>query len=211
MLENDLIIALSFVLAVISVISILFTEKKVFFGILSLLLFGFFYYQNTIYNVADNMTILTFVMGITLLAIEIFIPSFGVIGIAGLILTMYSVMDSFASTQMGFLILIVSAIAIILTVTIYVKLGFDRNLFDRFILKNTNSSERGYNSKNNHSVLIGKSGVTKTILRPTGRIEVEGNAYDAKSDSDFIGKDREVEVVAIKDGHIIVKEKVWNS
>ncbi len=211
MLENDLIIALSFVLAVISVISILFTEKKVFFGILSLLLFGFFYYQNTIYNVADNMTILTFVMGITLLAIEIFIPSFGVIGIAGLILTMYSVMDSFASTQMGFLILIVSAIAIILTVTIYVKLGFDRNLFDRFILKNTNSSERGYNSKNNHSVLIGKSGITKTILRPTGRIEVEGNAYDAKSDSDFIGKDREVEVVAIKDGHIIVKEKVWNS
>lgn len=211
MLENDLIIALSFVLAVISVISILFTEKKVFFGILSLLLFGFFYYQNTIYNVADNMTILTFVMGITLLAIEIFIPSFGVIGIAGLILTMYSVMDSFASTQMGFLILIVSALAIILTVTIYVKLGFDRNLFDRFILKNTNSSERGYNSKNNHSVLLGKSGVTKTILRPTGRIEVEGNAYDAKSDSDFIGKDREVEVVAIKDGHIIVKEKVWNS
>lgn len=211
MLENDLIIALSFVLAVISVISILFTEKKVFFGILSLLLFGFFYYQNTIYNVADNMTILTFVMGITLLAIEIFIPSFGVIGIAGLILTMYSVMDSFASTQMGFLILIVSALSIILTVTIYVKLGFDRNLFDRFILKNTNSSERGYNSKNNHSVLLGKSGVTKTILRPTGRIEVEGNAYDAKSDSDFIGKDREVEVVAIKDGHIIVKEKVWNS
>lgn len=211
MLENDLIIALSFVLAVISVISILFTEKKVFFSILSLLLFGFFYYQNTIYNVADNMTILTFVMGITLLAIEIFIPSFGVIGIAGLILTMYSVMDSFASTQMGFLILIVSALAIILTVTIYVKLGFDRNLFDRFILKNTNSSERGYNSKNNHSVLLGKSGVTKTILRPTGRIEVEGNAYDAKSDSDFIGKDREVEVVAIKDGHIIVKEKVWNS
>ncbi|WP_262121598.1 NfeD family protein [Anaerococcus sp. Marseille-Q5996] len=211
MLENDLVIALSFVLAVISVISILFTEKKVFFGILSLLLFGFFYYQNTIYNVADNMTILTFVMGITLLAIEIFIPSFGVIGIAGLILTMYSVMDSFASTQMGFLILIVSAIAIILTVTVYVKLGFDRNLFDRFILKNTNSSERGYNSKSNHSILLGKSGVTKTILRPTGRIEVEGNAYDAKSDSDFIGKDREVEVVAIKDGHIIVKEKVWNS
>ena len=58
MLANDIIIALSFVLAVISVISILFTDKKVFFGILSLLLFGFFYYQNTIYNVADNMTLL---------------------------------------------------------------------------------------------------------------------------------------------------------
>lgn len=211
MLANDLIIALSFVLAVISVISILFTDKKVFFGILSLLLFGFFYYQNSIYNVADNMTIITFVMGITLLALEIFIPSFGVIGVAGIILTIYSVMDSFADRQMGILILIVSALAIVLTVTIYVKLGFDRNLFDRFILKNTNSATRGYNSKSDHSNLLGKSGFTKSILRPTGRIEVEGISYDAKSESDFIGKDKEVEVVAIKDGHIIVKEKIWNS
>lgn len=211
MLANDLIIALSFVLAVISVISILFTDKKVFFGIVSLLLFGFFYYQNSIYNVADNMTILTFVMGITLLALEIFIPSFGVIGIVGIILTIYSVMDSFADSQMGILILIVSALAIVLTVTIYVKLGFERNLFDKFVLKNTNSSARGYNSKNDHSILLGKTGLTKTILRPTGRIEVGGKAYDAKSDSDFIGKDKEVEVVAIKDGHIIVKEKICNS
>ncbi|MFO3717102.1 NfeD family protein [Anaerococcus sp. ENR1011] len=211
MLANDLIIALSFVLAVISVISILFTDKKVFFGILSLLLFGFFYYQNSIYNVADNMTIITFVMGITLLALEIFIPSFGVIGVAGIILTIYSVMDSFADSQMGIIILIVSALAIVLTVTIYVKLGFDRNLFDRFILKNTNSATRGYNSKSDHSNLLGKSGFTKSILRPTGRIEVDGIGYDAKSESDFIGKDKEVEVVAIKDGHIIVKEKIWNS
>ena len=157
------------------------------------------------------MTILTFVMGITLLALEIFIPSFGVIGIAGIILTIYSVMDSFADSQMGILILIVSALAIVLTVTIYVKLGFDRNLFDRFILKNTNSATRGYNSKSDHSNLLGKSGFTKSILRPTGRIEVEGISYDAKSESDFIGKDKEVEVVAIKDGHIIVKEKIWNS
>lgn len=210
MLANDLIIALSFVLAVISVISILFTDKKVFFAIVSLLLFGFFYYQNSIYNVADNMTILTFVMGITLLALEIFIPSFGVIGIVGIILTIYSVMDSFADSQMGILILIVSALAIVLTVTIYVKLGFDRNLFDRFILKSTNSSARGYNSKTDNSFLLGKNGFTKSILRPTGRIEIDGKSYDAKSDSDFIGKDKEVEVVAIKDGHIIVKEKICN-
>ena len=120
-------------------------------------------------------------------------------------------MDSFADSQIGILILIVSALAIVLTVTIYVKLGFERNLFDKFVLKNTNSSAMGYNSKNNHSNLLGKTGLTKTILRPTGRIEIGGKTYDAKSDSDFIGKDKEVEVVAIKDGHIIVKEKICNS
>ncbi len=203
---NEIVIALSFVLAVISLISILFTDKKLLFGIITLILFSYFYYQNSKYNVADNMTILIFIMGVTLLALEIFIPSFGVIGIIGLILSGYSVMDSFSDSRMGILVLVLTALAIILTVTIYVKLGFDRSLFDRMILSKTNSSTRGYNSKTNYDNLVGKSGLSKSILRPTGRIEIDGNIYDAKSESDFISKDRNILVTRIKNGNIIVKE-----
>jgi len=203
---NEIVIALSFVLAVISLISILFTDKKLLFGIITLILFSYFYYQNSKYNVADNMTILIFIMGVTLLALEIFIPSFGVIGIIGLILSGYSVMDSFSDSRMGILVLVLTALAIILTVTIYVKLGFDRSLFDRMILSNKDSSTRGYNSKTNYDNLVGKSGLSKSILRPTGRIEIDGNIYDAKSESDFISKDRNILVTRIKNGNIIVKE-----
>lgn len=206
---NEIVIALSFVLAVISLISILFTDKKLLFGIITLILFSYFYYQNSKYNVADNMTILIFIMGVTLLALEIFIPSFGVIGIIGLILSGYSVMDSFSDSRMGILVLVLTALAIILTVTIYVKLGFDRSLFDRMILSKTNSSTRGYNSKTNYDNLVGKSGLSKSILRPTGRIEIDGNIYDAKSESDFISKDRNILVTRIKNGNIIVKEIAW--
>lgn len=202
---NEIVIALSFVLAVISLISILFTDKKLLFGIITLILFSYFYYQNSKYNAADNMTILIFIMGVTLLALEIFIPSFGVIGIIGLILSGYSVMDSFSDSRMGVLVLVLTALAIILTVTIYVKLGFDRSLFDRMILSKTNSSTRGYNSKTNYDNLVGKSGLSKSILRPTGRIEINGNIYDAKSESDFISKDRNILVTRIKNGNIIVK------
>lgn len=210
MLINNITIALSFVLAVISLISILFTDKKVLFSIITLALFGFFYYQNTIHNVADNVTIITFVMGITLLALEIFIPSFGVLGIIGAGLAGYSVIDSFSDNRIGFMVLIVSALAIILTVSVYVKLGFSNNFFDRFMLDSTNSSQRGYNSKKSHTDLIGRIGTSKSILRPTGKIEVDGSFYDAKTEGDFIAKDREIEVVGVKDGHIIVKEKIWN-
>ena len=203
---NEIVIALSFVLAVISLISILFTDKKLLFGIITLILFSYFYYQNSKYNVADNMTILIFIMGVTLLALNLFIRSFGVIGIIGLILSGYSVMDSFSDSRMGILVLVLTALAIILTVTIYVKLGFDRSLFDRMILSNTNSSTRGYNSKTNYDNLVGKSGLSKSILRPTGRIEINGNIYDAKSESDFISKDRNILVTRIKNGNIIVKE-----
>lgn len=208
MLANDVIIALSFILAVISLISVLFTEKKILFGILTIALFGFFYYQNSVYNMADSMTIVTFVMGISLLALEIFIPSFGVIGIIGAILTIYSVIDSYENSGIGLAILVTSALAIVLTVTIYVKLGFSNNLFDSYVLNNENSSKRGYNSKKDYKDLVGKTGITKTILRPTGRIDIDGRSYDAKSNSDFIAKDKEIEVDAIRDGHIIVKEKI---
>lgn len=208
MLTNDITIALSFILAVISLISVLFTNKKILFGILTVILFGFFYYQNSKVNMADNMTILTFIMGISLLSIEIFIPSFGIIGIIGTILTIYSVLDSYENSGTGIVVLILAALAIVLTVTIYVKLGFSNNLFDNFILKNENSSKRGYNSKKDYSDLIGKFGLSKSILRPTGRVLIDDVTYDAKSNSDFIEKEKEVEVVAVKDGHIIVKEKI---
>lgn len=208
MLTNDITIAVSFILAVISLISVLFTNKKILFGILTVILFGFFYYQNSKVNMADNMTILTFIMGISLLSIEIFIPSFGIIGIIGTILTIYSVLDSYENSGTGIVVLILAALAIVLTVTIYVKLGFSNNLFDNFILKNENSSKRGYNSKKDYSDLIGKFGLSKSILRPTGRVLIDDVTYDAKSNSDFIEKEKEVEVVAVKDGHIIVKEKI---
>lgn len=208
MLTNDITIAVSFILAVISLISVLFTNKKILFGILTVILFGFFYYQNSKVNMADNMTILTFIMGISLLSLEIFIPSFGVIGIIGTILTIYSVLDSYENSETGIVVLILAALAIVLTVTIYVKLGFSNNLFDNFILKNENSSKRGYNSKKDYSDLIGKFGLSKSILRPTGRVLIDDVTYDAKSNSDFIEKEKEVEVVAVKDGHIIVKEKI---
>ena len=206
MLTNDVTIALSFILAVISLISVMFTDKKMFFSIITLALFGFFY---SIHNVLDNMTILTFIMGISLLAIEIFIPSFGIIGIIGAILTAYSVMDSYEDNEVGIAVLVLSALAIILTVTIYVKLGFLNNLFDKFILKNDNSAKRVYSSKKDYSDLIGKTGLSKTILRPTGRVEIDGISYDVKSDSDFIAKEKEVIVTGIRDGQIIVKEKIW--
>ena len=208
MLANDVTIALSFILAVISMISVLFTNKKILFTILTVILFGFFYYQNSIHNVADNVSILTFIMGMSLLALEIFIPSFGVIGVIGAGLTIYSVLDSYANNGVGFVVLGLAALAIILTVTIYVKLGFSSNLFDTFILTNENSATRGYNSKKDYKHLVGKTGVTKSILRPTGRIDIKGISYDAKSDSDFIAKDKEVVVSAIKDGQIIVEERI---
>ena len=202
----ELVIGLSFVLAVVSLISVLFTEKKAFFAICALIFLGVFYFTNASHPIAEVWPLISFVAGITLLALEIFIPSFGLIGICGLVLVGLSLYNSFRMDGREVILLVAATLAIIISVTAYVTLGFRANIFDKGILKSVNSKERGYNSKADYSHLVGKTGTSRSILRPTGRIEIDGNYYDATSQGEFIKSFCKIEVVSVKDGHIVVKE-----
>ena len=206
MLGNDLLIATSFILAVISLICLLFTPKKLIFAGLSVVLFAYFYLANAKYNIADNVTVITFIVGISLLSLELFIPSFGIIGVAGLALTTYSVMDSFTDPKTGFFVIIATGLAVVITMTIFVKLGFRANLFDSYVLDVKEKNKNKVYKNKDLSKLMGSVGISKTILRPSGRIEIDGEIYDAMARAEFIEKSRVISVIDVKDGHIIVKE-----
>lgn len=205
---GDILLALSFTLAFICIVAIIFTDKKILFTLIAIALFIYFYKSNLDRGEADMMTIIAFISGILLLAIELFVPDFGIMGISGIILTTYSLIDSFDNSLFGILILLITAASIFLSVTIFVRLGFSANLFDKAVLVNTQTKERGYNSKKDYTYLLGKKGKTISILRPTGRITIDGKIYDGKTYGDFIKKDVGIEVVEIKDGHIYVKEDI---
>lgn len=144
---GDILLALSFTLAFICIVAIIFTDKKILFTLIAIALFIYFYKSNLDRGEADMMTIIAFISGILLLAIELFVPGFGIMGISGIILTTYSLMDSFDNSLFGILILLITAASIFLSVTIFVRLGFSANLFDKAVLVNTQTKERGYNSK----------------------------------------------------------------
>lgn len=207
MLEN-ILLALSFSLAFISIVAIIFTDKKILFSLIAIALFIYFYKTGFDRGDADMMTIISFISGILLIAIEIFVPGFGVLGTLGVILTTYSLIDNFDNSLFGLLILLITAASIFLSVTIFVRLGFSANLFDKAILINTQTKKRGYNSKKDYTYLLGKKGKTLTILRPTGRIIIDEKTYDGKTYGEFIKKDVRIEVVEIKDGNIYVKEEI---
>lgn len=202
----ELVIGLSFVLAVVSLISILFTDKKLIFAGLTLILLGVFYYTNSSYHMAESWPLIIFIAGVTLLTLEIFIPSFGIIGITGLVLVGLAIYNSLRMDGKELFLLIGASLAIVFTVTVYVLLGFRANIFDKDILKTVNSRARGFVAKADYTSLVGKKGKSKSILRPTGRIELDGDYYDAISQGDFIENDKDIIVVSVKDGHIVVKE-----
>lgn len=206
MVVNDLVLAISFTLAFICLVAIIFTEKKILFALLSLVFFIFFYRSNLIQGRADLTTVLIFISGVLLLTLELFIPSFGIIGIVGIGLTGYSLFDAFDNSITSLIVLLTTAACVLISVTTFVRLGFRARIFDKAILTDVQSKQRGYNSKRDYSSIVSKVGVAKTILRPTGVILIDGTSYDAKTNGDFIQKGKKVIVKEIKDGHIIVDE-----
>jgi len=52
--------------------------------------------------------------------------------------------------------------------------------------------------------MIGKSGTALTILRPSGRVEIDGEIFDARSDISFIEKGEKIKVIRDEAGQLYV-------
>lgn len=174
-------------------------------------------------GLADNWEIIVFILGIVLLAVEIFaIPGFGVAGATGLVLiigglTMAMVDNIVFDTGdiplvlntilRAFMIVIVSLI-IALIVSLYLgKKLFTSQLFPNLALRDTQKLEDGFLGViGKNKELIGKTGIAHTVLRPSGMVEVEGEIYDAMSNYGYIMKGAKVKVISYETGQLHVEE-----
>jgi membrane-bound serine protease (ClpP class) len=52
--------------------------------------------------------------------------------------------------------------------------------------------------------MIGKTGIALTILRPSGRVEVDGEIFDARSEISYIEKGEQIRVVRDEAGQLYV-------
>ncbi len=55
------------------------------------------------------------------------------------------------------------------------------------------------------SRLVGSTGVTESFLRPSGKVRIEGDLYEAQTTGDFVEKGAEVRVVAVRGSGFIVE------
>jgi membrane-bound serine protease (ClpP class) len=53
--------------------------------------------------------------------------------------------------------------------------------------------------------LVGKDGITATVLRPSGKVIIDGNYYDGVSESGFIEKGVKVNVVRFENAQVYVE------
>lgn len=171
-------------------------------------------------GLAAHWEILLFIAGIVLVFLEIFLfPGFGIAGISGIVLIItgltLSLVDNisfrFESTEA------VGQLAkAFFTVVVSVFMAFVVALFGtrRFAFSGRMSGlslgtvqdhKDGYISSDiRQKDMIGKTGIAWTMLRPSGRIEIDGEIYDAKAEISYIEKGAKIRVIRDEAGQLYV-------
>jgi len=173
-------------------------------------------------GVAANWEILVFIAGVILLAVEIFvIPGFGVAGILGIFmivmgLTLAMIDNLYFEFSPGATVKLAEAFFIVvisffisITGSIYVtrKLFTGKTFFGDLALVTTQQKNEGFTSADASYIdITGKTGISHTMLRPAGKVMIDGMLYDATALTGYIDKDESVEVVKYETAQIFVRK-----
>lgn len=170
-------------------------------------------------GLAEYWELAFLVIGISLLMIEFFvIPGFGVAGVLGFLCTFGALLlmmvdndwfdfsqvntgamtDSFITIGIG---IIGGGLAIALALPQFLK----SKRFKQISLPDVMDAESGYTSTTYLDNFIGRQGVAYTVLRPSGKVKIGGELYDASTQGDFIEKDSKIIVISQEGTSLRVK------
>ncbi len=197
------------------------TPGAVFPILASIIAIVLYFAPHYLEGLAAHWEIIVFIVGVLLLALEIFvIPGFGVTGIlgivfiiAGLVLSMLNnLFFDFEYVSVDSVIKAVMIVLIAITTSIILSFYFGKKLltstrFGQIALTDKQNSSEGYTSADaTYQTMLGKTGTTRTILRPVGKIMIEGNMYDATAESSYIDRDTEIVVTRYESSQLFVKQ-----
>lgn len=173
-------------------------------------------------GLAENWEILMFLVGLILIAVELFvIPGFGFAGISGIVLILgglilslvQNVQFDFTYTDTGDFgrsVLIVTG-SMLTTIVLLVLLG--RNfatspLTRMLVFTDATRKEEGYttDSFQDQTDLPGQVGTAITPLHPSGTVDINGERYDAFTQGEYIEAGKPIRVLEAKGFSVKVKE-----
>lgn len=171
-------------------------------------------------GLATYWEIALFILGLVLLLIEIFaIPGFGFVGIAGIIcivvgltlsmVDIVSIPDMSGVLSAAFrafgLVVFSAAIGLFGSVFLAKKLIGDTKVFGRVALKSVQESEQGYTVATKEYISMkGQEGIAFSDLRPSGKVEIDNNIYEAQAIAGYIQRGDKIKVVHYEVGNLQV-------
>ena len=189
-------------------------------GILGVLCLALFFWGHHIAGLAGMEDLALFAVGVVLILVEIFlIPGFGLPGVAGLVLVFLSLVGAMTRIVPGGswlpdwgdvqLPIFKTALALVGTGAGALILGrfLPRSrLFGRLALSAATAASEGYVAAPDTSLLVGKTGMALTPLRPAGAARIDGRHVDVVTAGDFIDAGVPVRIVETHGNRIVVQK-----
>ena len=185
-----------------------------------------FFAPHYLEGLAAHWEILIFLAGLVLLMLEFFVvPGFGVTGISGIVLIVFSLVltlvfnvgfkfnfnpefnASAYVSKMTVLVLVSSLAGFFVSLWLGKKLIMAETRFGSLALRTELESDCGFTSQDmRNEQYVGKEGVAQTILRPSGKINIDGEILDATAEHGYIEAGDKVKVSKFENAQLFVRK-----
>ncbi len=171
----------------------------------SIVLLKFMESTNYIGFFGDTVNILLISLGLLLICIELFIPG-GIAGAIGCCIVFLTILFRTNSLSDFFIVLfMVTLIAIGICCLIWRIIP--KEIRNRTLYLQTDLSKKeGYFPAPERGGYLNQEGVTKSILRPSGKIQIGSEILDAQAEQAFIEAGKPVIVIGVEGSQLIVRE-----
>ena len=156
-----------------------------------------------------TLALLLYVLGIGLLVLEIFIPSHGVMGVAGLGFLIGGIVVAFRlSTGVGYAAVLLAVVLVPTGAVLTVKYWYRLPVGKRMAPPNptVTESDLGFHT-DRIDALVGETGRTLTPLRPVGSCEFDHRRVQCVAEMGSIERGVKVEGVAVRGRDLVVRER----
>lgn len=180
-------------------------------GLLGILCVGLFFGGHMLTRIDAGWAFLLFLLGIALIALEVFvIPGFGIAGILGIIMMLGSVFFVFDGAYNLRTAVLWLSISVIMTSALAILAVFilpETPIFQRFALSTVMDADLGYHSSSpeDFQAYLGQSGTALTPLRPAGTAKIGDKRVDVVTVGDFIHANRRIRVVEVEGPKVFVE------
>lgn len=166
-------------------------------------------------ELASSTDLLIILVGILLLLIEmIVIPGFGIAGVGGIIVIIFGLYRLLLPdvpvgeevADMAMFGLTIGIIGGLVGLVLLFKLMTKTKFWKKLATPDVQDHARGYDTSLGLEDMVGKIGVAKSDLRPSGWVTVDDKKIFVVSDGTFIEDGQKVKIIKVDGNRVVVKE-----
>ncbi|MDP4115424.1 MAG: NfeD family protein [Bacteroidota bacterium] len=183
-------------------------------AIAAVIALALFFGSSYILQMASFFEIILFIVGIILIALEIFvIPGFGVAGVLGIILVIASIFMSLMGTMpiwdmnhvsTAVLQLGSALVASIILIMILIKYLPKSERFNKLVLKESIGKGVEFAVFPGKEKLLNAEGIAISTLRPAGIADFNGDRIDVVTEGDYVEAGTKIKVIRIEGVKVVV-------